>query len=204
MATSKTLLTIQQGTPVSASSTVTFLGIGSQGTAGARRILTHPTTTLAPITYDENPPLDANIDTDVLVAPIVSTVLTLDDTKVVRFERLSKDMIVEERWPGSASQVSMATFFFRQLYEYWINPPAAGQFITWEPRDKTSKKWQVELVALILGRDQAAYEATEFRDLGGAFKGGTILNSLDNLNALESGVLRAPVSLRMKIVAEVV
>ncbi len=206
-ASSSSLLTVTLGVPITTTTGVTFHGIGTAGTYGALRRLVHPNSSLAPLIYAQNPPVYSNIDTDVLVAPITNTVLTLDDTKVVRFERLQKDMVVEELWPGSRQNPSMTTAFFQMFYEYWKNPPAltgnVGEFIVWEPREKTDDTYQVELVGLILGREQVAYESTEFRAPGGIYKGGSFMNALDGANATETGVLLAPVRLRLKIVAKV-
>jgi len=112
-ASSSALLTVSLGVPITTTLGVTFHGIGTAGTYGALRRLVHPNTSLAPVVYLHNPPVYHNIGTDVLVAPIINTVMTLDDTKVIRFERLQKDMIVEEFWPGSRQSPSMPTAFFQ-------------------------------------------------------------------------------------------
>jgi len=199
---------IQQGTPVVAAAAVSFLGIGSQGTPEALRILTHPNPSLAPLTYWGNPDRDINIDNDVLVTPIVRTVETEDDTKVIRFERLTRDVVVEEIWLGNDRRAAMPSFFLRQLIEYWLNPPALtgnpGEFITWEPRDRNSRTWQVEFVGLTVGGEEGRYDFKDVRARGGLFKGGAIANPLDPLNPVETGIADREVRLSLKVVAEVV
>ena len=100
MATGRKVYTIQQGTPITASTGITFLGIGSDGTLGAKRILTHPTSTLAPITYFSNPKRTINLDNDVLTTPNASVVRALTGSKVLRFEQTIADVVVQELWPG--------------------------------------------------------------------------------------------------------
>ena len=205
--TESKFIEIQAGAATVATTTITFLGIGSDGTYGAKRILTHPTTSLAPITYFSNPDRTLGMDNDALFHPITNAVLTLGTTRVVRFETGVDDVIATEIWEGEDGRASMPTFFLRQLYEYLINPPAFSEltpvYIQWEPRERNARVFNVEFLSLSVGGSgESQFDLVDLRDLGGKFKGGTALNALDGLNATETGLVDREVRLRMRIVSE--
>lgn len=200
---------IQQGTPIVASTQVTFLGIGTQGDVAAKRRLVHPDTDLAPIVYWGNPTRSINIDNDVLKHPISAVITTLGSTRVVRFERGTDDVVVQEIWTGSDQEAAMPSFFLRQLYEYLNNPPAfsssAQTYIQWLPRDRNAKTYNVEIISLRVGgggRSDAAFDFVDVRARGGTFKGGDYQNPLDGLSVLETGLVDRTVTLRMRVVSE--
>jgi hypothetical protein len=210
--TSSATLIIEQGVPITAAEQITFLGIGSAGTLSAKRRLVHPDSALAPITYWGNPKRTLNLDNDVLPHPITAPILTAGTTQVVRFERGIDDVIVTEIWPGDDARASMPTFFFRELYEYLNNPPefsaSAQTYIVWEPGDRTTKTYNVELLSLTVGgagggAAEDAFDVIDLRGQGGLYGGGTILNPLDDLNETATGLVDREVRLRMKIVSEV-
>lgn len=210
MPTSSNIATIQQGTPASATATVTFLGIGSAGDPDACRILTHPDALLAPITYAVggvcfNPKRTLNLDNDVLMEPSTEPVRTLGTSRVVRFEEQIGDVIVTEIWPA-AGGLSMPTFLFRLFYEYLINPVdyTIGQtsFITWEPRDRNSFVYNVELLSLTVGGSPTGtdhYDVLDLRPRGGD----TVKTGVENLNATATGLIDREVRLRMRIIGKV-
>lgn len=199
--TSEATLIVEQGTPVTATETVTFLGIGSAGSTDAKRVLTHPNALLAPITYAKNPDRTLNLDNEVLFHPITDALLTLGSRRVVRFETAVDDVVATEIWEAADGTASMPTFLLRALYEYMINPPSSG-FITWEPRNRSTKKYNVEFVRLRVGNEGDDMDVLDVRAGGGRFKGGDYDNALDALNALETGVVDREVRLVMRVVSE--
>lgn len=209
MPTSSNIATIQQGTPTTATAAITFLGIGSAGDPSACRRLVHPDSLLAPIVYSVggecfNPERTINLDNDVLPHPNTSSVETLGTTRVVRFDRQTQDVIVTEIWPGSQTRAAMSTAFFRMLYEYLNNAPqyTIGQtdFIVWEPRDRTTKTYNVELLELRVGGPAGEFDVA---DILGANPGGTIKRGLEDLNAVATGLVDREVRLTMRIISEV-
>lgn len=202
------------GTPATASQVVTFIGTGSAGTPGAARILTHPNSLLAPITYLTNPDRSLNLDNVVLSAPLISTALTLEDRKVFRFESNLADTIVTEVWEASGPKAAMVAAQFRLFYEYWINPPpfdAVNQtYIQWEPRDRNALKFNVEIVNLSVGGGgrgggdtSAQFDLNEIIPKGGVNDGGDTFMPLDSFDDSGSGLVDRNVVLQMKIVSQV-
>lgn len=213
-----TLITIQQGVPVVSDAAITFLGIGSAGDPSACRILTFPTTVtqfLPPLVYSSfsrcwNPSRTFGVDNDILTGPLTTPVLTLGSTRVVRFETGIGDQIVTELWQGSDRQGSMVTALFRQFYDYLVNSAtldgAAGELITWEPRDRNAFTYAVELLRLTVGTGAAAklWDLQDFRDRGGQAGGGELDNALDAANTLPTGYIDRPVELVFRVVGKVV
>jgi hypothetical protein len=208
MPTAKAIFTIQQGTPVTVSTAVSFLGLGSEGDPDALRILTHPTLTLPPVTYWGNPHRDIGFDNEILTNARTNFVETADGGKVIRHERGITAMLIEEIWKGNDRQASMPSYFLRQLIEYWQNPPgltgSPGQYITWQPRDRMpGRTFNVTLFGLKVGAETLGYDFKDVRARGGYFKGGDSGNALDALNALETGLVDRDVRLAMHVVSEV-
>jgi hypothetical protein len=219
----ETLIVIQQGDPVVVEDAITFIGTGSEGDQNACRRLVFPATIsplLAPIVYAIessgvciNPDRTLNFDKNPLFHPITSTVRTIGATRVVRFEEVEEDVIVTELWEGGDARSPFPTSFFRLLYEYLINAPpfTTGQtdFIVWEPRDRTDRTYQVELLSLSIGGGQGEtrFDVKDLRTPGGlndSLFPGTIANALDDLNTLPTGLIDRECRLRMRIIAEVV
>ena len=209
------LIIYQQGAATVAEQELTFLGIGSAGDPTACRRLVFPSTVtplLAPIVYSvgglcKNPDRTFNLDNAVLPHPRTQAVETLGTTRVIRFERGIEDTIVTEVWLGSDNRAAMSTALFRMFYEYLINAPpfqpsqTTGDFIQWEPRDRTDKVYNVELLSLSAGggEGEAQFDVLDFRDAGGAI----IQNALDSLNLLPTGIVDREVRLRMRVISEV-
>lgn len=201
---------IQQGIAVTAQSSVQLLSAGQTGTRGARRRLVHPTSgTFAPIVYYLNPTRTINFDNDVLRSPITSTIRTLGSTRVVQFAELAEDVIVQELWE-SRPGLSMPVFMFRFLYEYLVNPPAfdavSPVYIQWEPRDRTEKVYNVQVLGLEVG--SRGYSIRHWQSDGGpndpGAPGATGLTPTDTMDVSPTAILDQPVTLTMRIVGEVV
>lgn len=195
------------GTPLSTTLGVTFLGLASQGTPGAERVLTHPDQQLAPIVYDRNPDDLFNFHNTALRGPISFADLTLSSTVVTRFDTLEEDTIVTEQWLGArGTRGAMATFFYIQLYEYLINPPAFDpinpSYIQWEPRDRSDEVWNVQLLDLRSGGGGSRDRQHKVRDLRAA--GGSVIeNATAGLNVLPTGIIDETVQLLMRLVSKV-
>ena len=204
---------IMQGTPTVVSSTLSILGTGSAGTPGAKHVLTHPTGALAPITYITNPDRILNLDNEVLISPLIATVLTLEDRKVFRFEGALADTIVTEIWVASGPKVSMLTMQARLLYDYWINQPVFSPttpvFIQYQPRSRNAKTYNVEIVSLSIGGaggggdTSRQFDLTDVRPPGGLADGGDTVEPFQGLDLAQSGVVDRTVTLQLKIVSEV-
>lgn len=156
----ETLIIIQQGDPVVVEDPITFIGMGSEGDPNACRRLVFPDTItplIAPLVYEitadgicMNPDRTLNFDKEPLFHPITSSVRTLGSTRDVRFEEDTDDVVVTEIWLGNDTLLPMPTSLFRLFYEYLINAPpfTTGQtdFIIWEPRDRTTRSWNVNIL----------------------------------------------------------
>lgn len=198
------LYTILQGSPVVAASTVTLLPTGLPGTKGALRRMVHPDSTNFPeIVYYLNPTRTVNFSTDFLPTPITEVVRTLTSSRLVRFEELAEDVIVQEIWEPSGG-FSMPLFMFQQLKEYAINPPAfsstAQTFINWEPRDRTSDVWKVQVL------DAAIPSVRMYQSDGGPNDPnvtGTIDTPTDSMDTSPTALLDQPVTVTMRLVEKV-
>lgn len=205
---------IQAGTPITAQATTTLVAAGSTNDPTARRRLVHPDDqNFPPLVYPKNPDRDFNFDEgngELLVRPITELVRTIGSTKLVRYEELTEDVIITELWLADGG-LSMATWFARKLYEYWINEPnnsaPVPEFITWEPRDAPGGKvFNVQLVRLLVG-GEAAFDWTDVRAWGGPNDpfglGGNILTPADLEDVTPTGFLDRDVALIMRIVADI-
>ena len=104
----------------------------------------------------------------------------------------------------------MVTALFRQFYDYLQNSAildgAAGELITWEPRDRNANAYLVELLELRVGTGQAAklWDIQDRRDPGGQAAGADFDNALDAANTLPTGYIDRPVELVFRVVGKVV
>jgi hypothetical protein len=202
MATSRRTYAIFPSSAVVASTTLTLLGSGSAGTLGAKRILTHPDAiNFLPIVYFTHPQFTLGIDNEVLPRVQGSLVRTAETTKVVRHPEFESDVVIVEKWP-SDSGISMPSFMARQLYEYAKNTPALNiaspNYITWQPRDKNDKTYNVVIVSFNIGGDEIGIDFTERR---GA-ENNEILGDMEGLDVSPTGAIQGDAELVMKIVSE--
>lgn len=212
MASSSKVYPISQGTPITAAVGLTFLGTGSSGTRGAKRWLVHPDSSLPPITYFSNPDRTFNMDNDALPSPRVKAFRGLEDTTLVRFEDELSDVIITEIWTAAQGQrVSMPTFFFRLLYEYFVNEPEFDpvdqEYIQWYPRDRNDLVFNIEIMRLTVGggaQNNQLFDISDIRQKGGKYDpnfAATIMNSTDDLNALETGLVDRTTQLQFKLMS---
>lgn len=209
MATSTKIYRISQGTPPEAEVGIRFLGTGSQGTRRALRRLVFPDGDLAPLVYFSNPDRTLGLDNIVLPHPIAKATLALEGTKVTRFERATGDVIITEIWTAESGKLSMPTFFFRLLYEYLDNEPTFDPvtpvYVQWEPRDRNSLTYNVELLSFLAGTggEGEFFDVIDFRPSGGIYdteRQADVMGVLDDLTTEETGVLDVEVRLRFRIV----
>jgi hypothetical protein len=151
-----TILTIIDAAGVEVASTFT---IQPQVTGTLEcRCLVYPTSTLAPIVYSHNPTKTINFDTSpVDKRPKVVGLPTLADNRMTGWFGYAKDVSITEVWDGSDSEASMDLGFFRQLVNYYQNPPASG-FIVWQPKDRTSTTYNILIESLTAGGSEITYD----------------------------------------------
>lgn len=201
---------IQQGVAVEAVAEVQLLPSGSTGVAGALRRLVHPDGgLLPPLVYYRNPDRTFNFDNDVLRHPITSVTRTLSSSRTVRFEEVTEDVIVTERWEAGGG-LSMPGFMFRQLYNYLVNPPAfsavAQTYIIWEPRDETDDTYEVEVIGLQVGSGPGRFSIKKHVARGGASDPqtpGTLATPTDTMDVAPTYLLDQPVDLTMRIISRI-
>ena len=204
MATSSANYFILQGAPVVTPTGLTLLGVGSSGTVGALRRMTHPdSVNFSILTYQANPPVTTNMDNDALLGVQAQPVKTLSTTQIIRFDDQLDDVIISEKWTASRG-ATMPTYFFRQLYEYLVNPPVLDPinqtYITWEPRDLNTKSFDIQLFGLSVGSGEgiSQYTMQEFRLPDST----SIRHPLESLDVSPTGLLLGDVTVQFRIVRE--
>ncbi|MHB9075246.1 MAG: hypothetical protein ACYC6G_17200 [Desulfobaccales bacterium] len=119
--------------------------------ANALRELYHPDGVLAKLIYEDFPDAWENFDTVPMTArSLLKGEKTLAGYSLTRWAGYTKDLPVREIWKGSDNASRMGAYFFRRLWEYYVNPPSSG-FITWAPKDRTDKVYNIEIESLTAG-----------------------------------------------------
>jgi hypothetical protein len=128
------------------------------------RRLVYPTSAFAPIIYESNPDVYTNFNTSPMdKRPRAFAQATLSDNILIGWQGVSRDVNVDERWNGSSRQSRMTLSMFLALHDYYSNPPTNGQYIIWEPRDRTSKTYYIVIESLTLsGSGSAGQGAGDF------------------------------------------
>jgi hypothetical protein len=115
------------------------------------RRLVYPTSDFAPIIYESNPDVYTNFNTSPLdKRPRAFAQATLTDNMLIGWLGVSRDVAIQERWNGSDTISRVKMDFFLALQDYYTNPPTNGQYIHWEPRDRTSKVYNIVIETLTL------------------------------------------------------
>lgn len=115
------------------------------------RRLTYPTNSFAPLIYESNPDVYTNFNTSPLDRrPRALVQATLQDNIMIGWQGVSRDVAITERWNGSTRESRMTLAMFLALQDYYNNPPTNGTYITWEPRDRTTKKYNIIIESLTL------------------------------------------------------
>ena len=126
------------------------------GTLALRR-LTYPSDVLPPLVYEDNPDIWTNFWNSPLdKRPRVVVSPTLSANPLVGWLGVSRDQPIKELWQGSQNKSRMTMAWFLQLQAYYENPPTGGSYIIWEPRDRTSKKYNIVIESLSLSQSGSA------------------------------------------------
>jgi len=157
--------TVGNQTPVATTTTeikpaaVTAISSSNPGmtqTSELRRLV-YPTSSFAPLVYESNPDMYTNFNTSPLdKRPRAFAQATLSDNILIGWQGVSRDVNIDERWIASAKSSRMTLSFFLALQDYYANPPTNGQYIIWEPRDRTSKTYEIVIESLTLSATGSA------------------------------------------------
>jgi hypothetical protein len=113
------------------------------------RRLVYPTGSFAPLIYESNPDIYTNFHTSPLdKRPRAFAQATLQDNILIGWHGVSRDVSIDEKWIGGNKQSRMTLGMFLALHDYYVNPPTNGQYIVWEPRDRTSKTYNIVIESL--------------------------------------------------------
>jgi hypothetical protein len=116
------------------------------GIGGGRR-MTHPYR--KDILYARTPDFTTNFGWDVL--PRADAVVTqmLEGAAVTDFAGYPDGTIIREIWP--AQELSTVTGMFAQFYRFRRDILPDGDYIGWQPRDRTWKRYAIQLLDVICG-----------------------------------------------------
>ncbi len=122
----------------------------------AMRELHHPAPGIPVFVYEENPDKWDNFDTEPMTdRPQVKTTMTLSWAQSAQWKGYLPDRPVKEVWTGTESQSRMTPYMLRRLYEFLVNTPAPCQYITWWPKDRTTKGYKILIESLTVGGSDA-------------------------------------------------
>jgi hypothetical protein len=85
---------------------------------------------------------------------------TLVGSVLVRQAEDLSDVVITEVWRGGDKLSTLATMY-HTLYNFWMTPPDIGEYVTWEPKDMSNETYQIEIIDVQLGGQEANY-----RELG--------------------------------------
>lgn len=114
---------------------------------GGGRRMRHPF--LDPIIYPRNPDRTSGFDNDALHKQSTIVIKTLDSTAVARYMDKDEDRVITELW--QAESLSTTTELARQFHRYLIEILPVGEYIGWQPRDRTWKNYFIELLSVSVG-----------------------------------------------------
>lgn len=119
---------------------------GDPTLCGGRR-MSHPV--LQDIVYARTPDRTLNFEQDVLPRPESILTKTALGTAHARYDETPDDVVIKEIW--LAQELSTLTTMFRQFYAYWVEPLPTGLCVGWQPRDRTWKRYAVEILKVECG-----------------------------------------------------
>lgn len=88
---------------------------------------------------------------------------TLSSNILITSPQVDEDVVITEIWLGGDRRLSTLAEMFRVFHQYWTTPPAPGLALGWEPRDRTSDRFHVQIVRVQLGG--LDYEYREVREI---------------------------------------
>ncbi len=125
--------------------------ISTPSLGGGRRMI-HPY--LEDIIYPENPTRTPGFDYDAVPAMRPVLTRTQRSTALVRYPDEKSDTIITEVW-DAGGELKVSVEFYRALYQYLMTPLPVGDYIGWQPRDRSPYNYFIELIDVKLGsRDQ--------------------------------------------------
>lgn len=113
----------------------------------AGRRMTHPL--LDDLVYARIPDRTVNFAHDTLPRSEAVVTRTLQGSAVARFDEFLDDVIIREVWLAQA--LSTITDMWRAFYTYWRTQLPPGYFLGWQPRDRTAKRYAIELLRVDCG-----------------------------------------------------
>lgn len=135
--------------------TITALPAVSEGEGMGR--LVHPT--LGTLDYDHPPTEWVNVDGDVIVPPIWSSVKTLAGSANTLWAGALRDVVCIERWRERGS-LRMTIGQLRTMISFYVTPPdpADAEYVEWYPSYCSSLGFRVALVSLTVGGEGIALD----------------------------------------------
>lgn len=89
---------------------------------------------------------------------------TLSSNVFVMSPQVDEDIVITEIWLGGGTQISTFAEMVRALQQYWTTIPGPGEVLGWEPRDRTSDRFGIQIVRVQLGGLDFEYnEVREFK-----------------------------------------
>lgn len=162
---------------------VTFYSLPEFPVQQGRGRLVHPL--FGPFDYHAKPDEWVNIDTDIVIPPVWSSVRSLGGSVNALWPGYVRDVVVEERWK-SLGGLAMPIGQLRWMIMMWVNPvdPDTG-YVQWYPNYVSPLGYRVLLLNLAVGGQQgiALDDVINYLDANGP-----------------DGWVTAPVTLTMKIV----
>ncbi len=120
---------------------------------GAGRRLRHPI--LPDIVYPRLPDQTLGFGYHIIPKGRAVVIKTLESSAVAHFLERIEDVIIKEIWlPG---RLSTEAAFFYALQDFRMTVLAPGQSIGWQPRDRTWRKYAVELLSVESGPTPDTY-----------------------------------------------
>jgi hypothetical protein len=127
-----------------------------------QRVLTHPSFPALEgqgiFTYDYNPDITRNFIYS--PTPKVDTTVqkTLGSSIVVQQVQFLEDTVITEVWTGGGVKLSTLASMFRTFYTFWTTLPDPGEYLVWEPKDRTSESYGVRMINVTLGSIDIEYK----------------------------------------------
>lgn len=114
---------------------------------GSGRRMIHPF--LDDLVYARTPDKTMNLGADVLRRAETVLTRTLDGSAVARYDDFHDDVVIREVW--LAETLSTLTAMHRMFHAYWMYQLPPARFIGWQPRDRTWKRYFIEILRVDCG-----------------------------------------------------
>ncbi len=88
---------------------------------------------------------------------------TLSSNVFITSPQLDEDVVISEIWLGGNRELSTLSEMFRVFHQYWTTIPDAGKVLGWEPRERTSDRFGIQIARVTLGG--LDYNYREVRDV---------------------------------------